>query len=214
MRAAQPPANLNHRHDRAAESVNQRDEPNTTAAATSQHRGSAHEPCAGAGAGAAGGADADMLFPGSTAVSMKIGTVLDRKGRHVWSVPPDASVYDAVHLMAEKRVEALLVIDGAALLGILAERDCLRRVTLRHVDPQGVRVSEIMTSPVITVTPNHTVVECMRIVTERAVPHLPVVEEDKVVGVVSIGDLARAAMGELDRTIRHLEGYITGRYPC
>lgn len=143
----------------------------------------------------------------------KISAVLREKGHDVWWVPPDARVYDAIGLMAEKRIEALLVLDGAKLVGMLAAHDCSRRVTLQGADPKQVRVGSIMTSPVIFVTPDHSVGDCMRIVTDSRVPHLPVVENDKVVGVVSIGDLVKAALDEQDTTIKHLEGYITGRYP-
>jgi CBS domain-containing protein len=195
MRPQPPPSDPVERDDRAA----------GTPPASTRHPGEAAPPPPAREPG--------DLFPGLAAAQTRIGTVLDHKGRHVWSVAPDATVYDAVDLMAEKRVEALLVMDGPNLVGIVAERDCSRRVTLRNADPKQVRAREIMTSPVITVTPAHTVVECMRIVTGRAVPHLPVVDADTVVGVVSIGDLARAAMGDLDRTVKHLEGYITGRYP-
>lgn len=194
MRAQQPPPDPADRDDRPADTASSATGPSGVARAASSP-------------------EADDLFPGLAAVQTTIATVLDRKGRDVWSVPPDATVYDAVHLMTAKRVEALLVMDGTELLGIVAERDCSRRVTLRRADPRQVRVAEIMTSPVITVTPSHTVVDSMRLVTEKAVPHLPVVDGGGVIGVVSIGDLARAAMGELDRTIKHLEGYITGRYP-
>lgn len=142
-----------------------------------------------------------------------IESVLNAKGRDVWWVPPEATVYDAIHLMVEKRVEALLVMSDSKLLGIVADRDCTRRVTLQGTNPREVHVGSIMTSPVIFVSPKHTVGDCMRIVTDTRVPHLPVVEDGKVVGVVSIGDLVKTMVDEQDRTIRHLEGYITGKYP-
>jgi signal-transduction protein with cAMP-binding, CBS, and nucleotidyltransferase domain len=150
---------------------------------------------------------------GVAAVQTRISEVLRTKGHDVWWLPPDASVYDAIHLMAEKRVEALLVLQDSELVGIIAAHDCSRRVTLQGADPKHVRVSSAMTSPVIFVSPDHTVGDCMRIVTDSRVAHLPVVEDGKVVGVVSIGDLVKTALDEQDRTIKHLEGYITGRYP-
>ncbi len=144
----------------------------------------------------------------------KIASVLKEKGYDVWWVPPDARVYDAMHLMAEKRVEALPVLEASRLVGIVADRDCTRRVALQGADPKQVQVRSIMTSPVIFVSPDHTVGDCMRIVTDSRVPHLPVVENDKVIGVISIGDLVKTMVEEQDRTIKHLEGYITGRYPA
>lgn len=149
---------------------------------------------------------------GVAAVQTKIASVLNRKGHNVWWVPPDAHAFDAIHLMAEKSVEALLVLDGHRLVGIVAEKDCSRRVTLRGADPKQVQVGAIMTSPVIFVGPDHTVGDCMHIMTESRVTHLPVLENDRVVGVVSIGDMVKTMLDEQDQTIKHLEGYITGRY--
>ncbi len=143
----------------------------------------------------------------------RIESVLKEKGYDVWSVSSEAPVYEAIQLMAEQRVEALPVTSGSKLVGIVAERDCARRVTLQGADPKKVRVSEIMTSPVVFVTPAHTVGDCMRIVTDQGVTHLPVLEGETMVGVVSIGDLVKSLVGDQDRTIKHLEGYITGQYP-
>jgi CBS domain-containing protein len=149
------------------------------------------------------------------AVQTKIASVLNRKGHDVWWVPPDARVFDAIQLMADKSVEALLVLDGASkLIGVVAEKDCSRRVTLRGADPKQVTVGAIMSSPVIFVGPDHTVGDCMHIMTESRVTHLPVVEHDRVVGVVSIGDMVKTMLDDQDQTIKHLEGYITGRYPA
>src|SRR6266478_6540583 len=117
----------------------------------------------------------------------QIRAVLTHKGGAVWSVPPSASVYDAIALMSAKQVGALLVIEDAKLVGILSERDYARKVILKGRSSKDTPVSEIMTSPVRYVTPQETVDECMRIMTANRVRHLPVVEDEKVVGIVSIG---------------------------
>ena len=143
----------------------------------------------------------------------KIEAVLNQKGRDVWSLSPAATVHDAIQMMAEKRVEALLVMSHGRLVGIVTERDCARQVTLLGKDPTDVRVSDIMTSPVIFVTPNHTIGDCMRIATGKGIAHLPVLDGDTVVGVVSMGDLVKRIVREQDTTIKYLEGYVTGKYP-
>lgn len=142
----------------------------------------------------------------------KVATVLDRKGRDVWSVPSTATVHDAIRQMAEKRVEALLVFADKSLAGILTERDCARRVTLDGKDPRSVLVTEVMTSPVVFVTEGHTVGDCMKILTERGFAHLPVLEGEVVRGIVSMGDLVSTIVREQEGAISHLEGYITGQY--
>ena len=143
----------------------------------------------------------------------KIEAVLNEKGRDVWSLSPAATVHDAIQLMADKRVEALLVISHGKLVGIVTERDCARRVTLPGKRSTDVRVSEIMTSPVVFVTPAHTVGDCMRIATGKGIAHLPVLDGEVVVGVVSMGDLVKSIIREQDTTISHLEAYVTGKYP-
>lgn len=142
-----------------------------------------------------------------------IKTVLNRKGRDVWSVAPSAIVHAAVQMMVDKRIEALLVLADGKLVGILTERDCARRVSLAGRNPHMVTVSEAMTSPVVFVTEQHTVGDCMEILSEHGFAHLPVLEGDRVVGVVSTGDLVDSLLHDRDRTIHHLEGYITGKYP-
>jgi CBS domain-containing protein len=143
-----------------------------------------------------------------------IDTVLARKGRDVWSVPPGATVHEAIQRMAEKRIEALLVLsEDGSLVGILTERDCARRVTLDGRDPRTVRVHEVMSSPVIFVTGTHTIGDCMKILSHKGFAHLPVIDGERLAGVVSMGDLVSALLREQDHTISHLEGYITGKYP-
>jgi CBS domain-containing protein len=140
----------------------------------------------------------------------KIGDLMRRKGGAVWWIGPTASVYDAVVMMADKQVGALLVMNDGQLLGIVSERDYARKVVLLGRSSHETPVTEIMSSPVATVTPDATVGDCMRMVTERRFRHLPVVENGKVTGMVSIGDLVNWVVTEQQATIRHLEAWIAG----
>lgn len=143
----------------------------------------------------------------------KVRSILESKGSKIWSVTPDASVYEALVLLAERDVGALPVLSGGKLAGIFSERDYARKVALLGRSSKEMRVSEIMTADVITVTPDHTIDECMRLVTERHVRHLPVVEGDRLVGIISIGDLVNAIISAQAATIEHLSNYISGNYP-
>jgi CBS domain-containing protein len=134
--------------------------------------------------------------------------LLDRKGRAIFSVGPDDPVLEAIRLMAEHYVGALLVMKGHELAGIISERDYARKVILRGRSSAETPVSQIMTSPVITVSLDQTAQECMELVTEHRIRHLPVVEGGRVVGMISIGDLVKAVMEEQQHTIEQLESYI------
>ena len=139
-----------------------------------------------------------------------IGMVMKQKTGPLASILPDASVYSAIEMMANRQVGALLVMEANVLIGIISERDYARKVILQGRSSKDTQVSEIMSSPVITVTRQHTVGECMRIITDRHIRHLPVLEAGNVVGIVSIGDLVNSVISEQERTIRHLEAYISG----
>lgn len=148
------------------------------------------------------------------ALTESVGTVLERKGHKVWSLPVDASVYDAISLMADKGVGAVLVMAGDQVLGIMSERDYARKVILMGKSSSGTRIEEIMSGPVVTVTPSESIDTCLRIMTERRIRHLPVRDGQRIVGIVSIGDLVKAIVAMQAYTIDELRNYIMGRYPC
>ena len=140
-----------------------------------------------------------------------VASILKKKGDAVWSVQPTATVYEAIALMAEKSVGALLVVSEGKLVGIISERDYARKVVLQRRSSSDTLVREIMTGSVITVTPDHSVENCMKMITEHRVRHLPVLAGDQLVGVISIGDLVNAIITEQAETIGHLHTYISGR---
>jgi CBS domain-containing protein len=136
--------------------------------------------------------------------------LLDNKGTEIIAITGDASVLDAIKLMADRSVGSLLVMDGDVLQGIVTERDYARKVIIKGRASETTRVAEIMTAEVCTATVDQTVNDCMTIMTNRRIRHLPVVEADNVVGLISIGDLVQAIIADQQEAIQHLEQYISG----
>lgn len=136
--------------------------------------------------------------------------ILKDKGAEVWSVGPDDTVFDSLKVMADKGVGALLVMNGEKLVGIVTERDYARKVILEGKSSRTATVAEVMTDQVLCVSPDQTVDECMALMTKKRARHLPVLEEEKVVGIVSIGDLVKAMINEQQVMIDQLQHYIAG----
>jgi CBS domain-containing protein len=136
--------------------------------------------------------------------------LLDAKGRHIISVTPDTSVLDAIKLMAEKAIGSLVVIDDGELCGILSERDYARKVIIKGRSSESTRVSEIMTATVLTTSSAQTVTDCMALMTEKRIRHLPVLEDNTVIGMISIGDLVQAIIADQQEEIEQLGQYISG----
>jgi len=143
-----------------------------------------------------------------------IGWILRNKSGGIWSIGPDAPVYDALAMMAEHEVGALLVLRGGELVGIISERDYARKIILQGRSSKETTVQEIMTGEMHTVTLEDTVDGCMRIMTHYRIRHLPVFDNGRLTGVVSIGDLVNAIISEQARTIDHLHTYIGSNYPA
>jgi CBS domain-containing protein len=139
----------------------------------------------------------------------RVKEILEAKGHRVWSVEPDTSVYDAIKLMADKEIGALLVIQDGKLVGLISERDYARKVILQGRASKTTPVSEIMTSRVIYAQPDQNVEECMALMTEKRIRHLPVMDQDRLVGIISIGDLVKSIIVEQKFIIEQLEKYIT-----
>jgi CBS domain-containing protein len=138
--------------------------------------------------------------------------ILQQKGRDVWTISPKATVMDALKLMAEKSVGALVVVHDDQVVGIISERDYARKVILRGRSSINTHVKEIMTDKVYYVDPKTTTEECMILTTQQSIRHLPVLENGKLVGLISIGDVVKSIIGEQETEIRQLSEYITGKY--
>ena len=139
-----------------------------------------------------------------------ISEILHHKGNHVWSIDPQATVFNAIQLMSDKNIGALLVTEGDKLVGILTERDYTRKVALRGKSSKETAVKEILSGQVIHVTPDHTIEDCLRLMTDHRVRHLPVLEADRIVGIISIGDLVNWIINAQSSTINLLQTYISG----
>ncbi len=142
-----------------------------------------------------------------------VSEVLKHKSSQVWSISPDATVFEAIEMMADKNIGALLVVESDKLAGVISERDYTRKVALKGKSSKTTAVREILSSPVISVTPQHTVDDCMQLMTNHRVRHLPVLDGDKVSGIVSIGDLVNWIINVQRVTIGQLHSYISGQYP-
>ncbi len=136
--------------------------------------------------------------------------LLDNKGRHIISIAPDASVFDAIKLMADRSVGSLIVMEGDELRGIITERDYARKVIIKGRSSETTNVADIMTVDVLTASSSDTVNDCMELMTERRIRHLPVVEDNRVIGIISIGDLVQAIIADQQEAIQQLESYISG----
>ena len=156
---------------------------------------------------------ASSMMSQHMATGSTVRPVLKAKGSLVWSVAPEAMVFEAIKMMAEKSVGALLVISGSQPVGMISERDYARKVILQGKASKDTPVSEIMSSPLIVVTPDYTVDECFYLMTAHRIRHLPVMEDHQLAGMLSIGDLVRATVAAQKATIDQLTQYVLGRYP-
>ena len=140
----------------------------------------------------------------------RVRDLLREKDTDMWSVAPDDTVYDAIKLMADKNIGAVLVLDGGRLVGLLSERDYARKITLENRRSRGTAVRDVMTTHVAYAEPSETLEECMALMTDKRFRHLPVMEDDTLIGVLSIGDLVKAVIAEQRFLIKQLEHYISG----
>ena len=147
-------------------------------------------------------------------IAGSVGSVLAHKGSVVWSIAPNSMVFDAIQLMADKNVGALPVVDSGQLVGMISERDYTRKVSLKGKSSKQTPVREIMTREVVTIHVADSIAECMRVMTECRIRHLPVMEGEKMIGLVSLGDLVKWVISAQAATIEALQKYITGDYPA
>lgn len=146
-----------------------------------------------------------------TTTSGTIGTVLHHKGATVWTISPDETVFEGIKLLAQKNIGALPVVEGARLLGIFSERDYTRKIALEGKSSHNTKVRDVLTSDIVTVTPEDTVEDAMRLMTDKRIRHLPVMEEERMVGFVSIGDMVNWIISCQTAAIDQMEAYLSGR---
>ena len=142
--------------------------------------------------------------------SVPTSALLHHKGAALWSIAPEATVFEAIRLMTDKNIGSLLVMAGDKLVGVFTERDYTRKVALQGKRSRETQVREVLSSEIIFVTPQHSVEECMKLMTEKRLRHLPVLESEKVIGIVSIGDLVNWTISAQDAAIAQMEQYIAG----
>jgi CBS domain-containing protein len=141
-----------------------------------------------------------------------IGQLLESKGKDIWSIVPNATVFEALRIMAKKDVGVLLVIDKGKLVGIFSERDYARKVILKGKSSKETAVGELMTKDVYYIDPKNTLHECLAVMTAKHIRHMPVLEKDQLVGIVTLGDVVKQIIADQEFTIRELEKYISGSY--
>lgn len=152
-----------------------------------------------------------LLYLRTMKTSGTIDTVLHHKGRTVWTIAPEATVFEAIRLLAEKNIGALLVMDGSKLVGMFSERDYTRKVALEGKTSHNTKVREITTTQIATVSPHDTVEDAMRVMTERHIRHLPVLDGGQVIGMISIGDMVNWIISAQNAALDQLEAYVSGR---
>lgn len=139
-----------------------------------------------------------------------VADILNAKGNSVWTISPDTTVFDALKTMADKNVGALVVLSGEEVVGLISERDYARKVILHGKSSREISVSEIMSTNIHSVRPDQNIEDCMEEMTDKRVRHLPVLDKNRLAGLISIGDVVKAIIDNQDATIKHLENYITG----
>lgn len=137
-----------------------------------------------------------------------VSQILQSKGSHTWTIAPNATVFDALTSMAEKDIGALLVVENSEVVGIFSERDYARKIILQGKSSRDTEVQEIMTSEVLCISPDQSVTKCMALMTDKRIRHIPVLDDGRLVGVISIGDVVKAIITEQQIIINHLEDYI------
>lgn len=141
-----------------------------------------------------------------------VGNLLTSKGREIWSIAPDKSIFDALEIMADRNVSGLLVLESGKLVGIFTERDYARKLILKGKSSKNTKVSDLMTKNILYVGSKNTIEDCMKLMTGKRVRHLPVIDTGRLIGIVTIGDLVKQIISEQQTTIHQLENYISGGY--